>query len=473
VKRRTFIKTFPALLASTALTGGSSTQAHAESAGMHLRAEKIRRRIPGSQSPTTFWGYNEVQPGPILRYTKGDRVSINLENHLDYPTTIHWHGLRIPNKMDGVPHLTQPPVQPGEIFHYEFNVPDSGTFWYHPHENSHEQVGRGMFGAFIVDEKDPIDVDREIIWVLSDFLINLETGVHSPFGVIGQHASKGRLGNVIMINDEVAGPAHSSNVRSGERIRFRLINSATARIFRLDFQGHEPWTIAFDGQATTPHKNDGQPLLLGPGMRLDLIIDMALTQETVTKIVDTASGKILSALKYTSQPTLRTSSKGAPMTLERNHFSKLNLKKAVPHYIEFHGGNSGPPVIGLVNGAPVEYNDMKNKFGLAWTVNRHAAHEASHNHEPLLTLKRGQTHIISISNKTGFDHPIHLHGHFFRVLRYNDSEPLFEEWRDTVFLGPWADVDIALYAEEPGDWMFHCHILEHAASGMMGTFRVE
>jgi FtsP/CotA-like multicopper oxidase with cupredoxin domain len=126
-----------------------------------------------------------------------------------------------------------------------------------------------------------------------------------------------------------------------------------------------------------------------------------------------------------------------------------------------------------VDGKDISYREMLAKYGLAWTVNSYAAHEEAHEHVPMLFLKQGETQVLSISNGTGFVHPIHLHGHFFRVLSYNGAKPRFEEWRDTVFMKPWDEIQIAFVAAERGDWMFHCHILEHAVAGMMGVFRIE
>src|SRR5690606_8705650 len=110
------------------------------------------------------WAYGSV-PGPVLRARQGERLRVEVVNRLDRPTTVHWHGLRVSNAMDGVPHLTQAPIAPGATFVYEFDLPDAGTYWYHPHQDSAEQIGRGLYGALIVDEHDPPAVDRELVWV--------------------------------------------------------------------------------------------------------------------------------------------------------------------------------------------------------------------------------------------------------------------------------------------------------------------
>lgn len=473
MKRRSFLRAGALAIGGMALGSDGLRLAHAADPVNRLRAGSFKRQFPGGAGPTTLWGFNDSVPGPLLRFRKGDKLALNVDNTLPELTTVHWHGLRVPNPMDGVPFVTQPPIEPGKSFLYQFELKDSGTYWYHPHQKSFEQVGRGLYGALIVEEEKPIEVNQDVAWVLSDFKLDPATGEHARFGSTSEHAGQGRLGNVIVINGQVARPELALDVRSGERIRLRLINAATARVFHLMFAGHAPRIIAFDGQAVTPHETGKDPVLLGPGMRVDLVIDCAGIPGSRFAIADKGSDSVLATIAYAAAAPLQSTLWGAPIDLPRNDLPKLNLKKAVPHSIDFRGGNAGPPVIGRVDGKDISYRDMLNKYGLAWTVNSYAAHEESHEHVPILFLKQGETQVLSIANSTGFVHPIHLHGHFFRVLSYNGVKPRFEEWRDTVFMNPWDEIQIAFVAEERGDWMLHCHILEHAAAGMMGVVRIE
>lgn len=470
--RRRFLTASSLMLAGLA-AGGGALAAAAGGPAVRLRAGVLRKKFPEIAVPASFWGYNGESPGPQLRYRKGERLQVDLDNTLAQATTLHWHGLRVPNAMDGVPQVTQPPVQKGESFRYEFELKDSGTFWYHPHQKSFEQVGRGMCGALIVEEEKPIEVDRELVWVLNDFQIDPASGEHSPFGQIADHATKGRWGNVITVNGESVAAGRSESVRAGERVRLRLINAATARVFRLDFSAGEPRVIAYDGQAVRPAPLSDDDRIFGPGMRLDLVLDLMLPPGGVLDIADANSRRVLGRLLCSAEAPLRSEPLAAPIALAPNERVRPNLNKAVSHSIDFLGGDAGPPVIGAVDGRPIAYGEMKSKYGLAWTVNSHAAVEEAHHHEPLLTFVRGKTYVIAMTNKTGFDHPIHLHGHFFRVLSINGEKLKQEVWRDTVMLTPWSDAVIALVAEEPGDWMFHCHVLEHAAAGMMAVVRVE
>src|SRR5690606_22540397 len=135
---------------------------------VHLIAEAAPIHIvPGHASAGLT--FNGTYPAPVLRVRQGERVRIRFSNRLNEPTTIHWHGIRIDNAMDGVPELTQPPVMPGEDFLYDFVCPDAGTFWYHPHMNSVEQLGKGLTGALIVEEREPPAFDAEVILQLRDW----------------------------------------------------------------------------------------------------------------------------------------------------------------------------------------------------------------------------------------------------------------------------------------------------------------
>ena len=173
--------------------------------------------------------------------------------------------------MDGVPFLTQDPIPVAGEFLYEFDALDAGTFWYHPHQRSSEQVGRGLYGPLIVEEADPIRVDRDLTWMLDDWRMTRDGQIAGDFGSRHDAMHGGRIGNSVTINGQM--PERIA-VRSGERIRLRLINTANARIFGLDFGALEPVVVALDGQPVTPHVPDSNIVVIGPAMRVDLVIDM-------------------------------------------------------------------------------------------------------------------------------------------------------------------------------------------------------
>lgn len=433
----------------------------------------VEQELKPGAPKVRFWGFNGSVPGPVLRYRKGEQVRILVSNGLSVDTTVHWHGVRVPNAMDGVPMVTQDPIKPGGQMLYEYALRDSGTFWYHPHQSSFEEVPRGLYGAFIVEEKKPIEVDQDLVWLLSDVKLGPDGQQVEDYGRLLDLANEGRIGNQVLLNGQAAGAGQILKVRSGERIRLRLINGASARIFRLTLAGHVMTAIAFDGQAVKPHPV-GQ-VHLGPGMRIDLVIDclqQGAAGFALTDVGHRGAGEI-ARLEYSGGKALRAKAMAAPIGLAPNDLPEPDLKRARDHYILFQGGMRGAPVIGTINGKPAKTSEMMEKYGLAWTMNYTAQHEHALMHEPLFYFKQGEHIMLHMINETDFWHPMHLHGHFFRVVAINGTRTRLQEWRDTVLMGPRENVDIAFVAANPGQWMFHCHVLDHAAGGMMGTVAVE
>src|SRR5260221_2633578 len=160
----------------------------ADTVERNLVAGPGRIALAGEDYPkTVVWCYSGSVPGPEIRLRQGEPVRVIIENRLSEDTTIHWHGVRVPNAMDGAPYVSQPPIQPNESFTYEFTVLDAGTYWYHPHAHSAEQVGRGLMGAFIVEEPEPLPVDRDLVWVLGDWRLetdgSIAGGFNNPMGI--------------------------------------------------------------------------------------------------------------------------------------------------------------------------------------------------------------------------------------------------------------------------------------------------
>lgn len=254
VRRRILSAGVFGALAAAAGQGAFATQAAVPPRLLTARRGAVQL-VPPPHPPTTIWGYDAGVPGPELRLRQGERLRITVENLLDEETTVHWHGIRLPNAMDGVPHLTQKPIAAnGGKFLYEFNVPDAGTYWYHPHQRSFEQVARGLHGALIVEEHEPPVVDRDITWILDDWRLDRDASIRGGFGNYMDLSHAGRIGNTVTVNGKIA---EAFAVRAGERIRLRLINAANARIFALEFSGHSPRIIALDGQPVAAHVPEG------------------------------------------------------------------------------------------------------------------------------------------------------------------------------------------------------------------------
>jgi FtsP/CotA-like multicopper oxidase with cupredoxin domain len=429
------------------------------SRGTSLRLAPARQSLVGEANPATdVWAYNGTVPGPELRFKQGERLAIAVENGLGVQTTVHWHGIRVPNAMDGVPHLTQPPIAArGGRFLYEFDLPDAGTYWYHPHLRSPEQVARGLYGALIVEEREPPAVDRDLVWVLSDWRLDRQARNAEDFGAFMDSSHAGRIGNTVTVNGAIR---ETFAVRAGERIRLRLINASNARIYGLSFEDHQPWIIALDGQAVAPHW-EGR-VVLGPAMRADVILDCTGAPGGRHRVIDDFYSRRayrLLDLAYSKDEPLREGFGPAPR-LAPNAIAEADPAKAARHRIVFGGGMMGA------------MPSQREHKGLYWTVNGKPVPEHDHAHAPLLTLARGSANLIELVNDTSWHHPIHLHGHLFRVLSKNGKEALPRQWADTVLLDPDSRAEIAFVADNPGSWMLHCHVLEHQASGMMAVVRV-
>jgi FtsP/CotA-like multicopper oxidase with cupredoxin domain len=442
----------------------AAPRAAADISEKQLVAAPGRASLAGPPYPESeVWAYNGEVPGPEIRLRQGDRLRVALENRLPQDTTIHWHGVRVPNAMDGAPEVTQPSVQPGASFFYEFTVPDAGTYWYHPHAHSAEQVGRGLAGALIIEEPVPPTVDRDLAWVLGDFRLRSDAAIAGGFANPMEMSMAGRVGNTVTINGQV--PDRFS-VRSGERLRLRLINAAPARIFGLEFRGLQPLVVALDGQPIEPHAPEAGRLVLGPAMRADLILDMPGEPGITLPVIDSFYQDLayqLVELSYADEPPLRAGPLARPVMLPANTMPEPDLAHAQRQHVGLTGGMMGGMGMG---GGMTGMNG-----GAMWQINGVAAR--GHDMVPVLTLSRGKSYILAVDNQTAWYHPIHLHGHSFRVVTANGRPTRYREWRDTVLIGPRGSAEIAFVADNPGDWMFHCHILDHQEGGMMSIIRVE
>jgi FtsP/CotA-like multicopper oxidase with cupredoxin domain len=425
-----------------------------------LRAAPARLSLVGPPHPDTdVWAYSRTVPGPEIRVRQGERLRVVVENRLPQETTIHWHGVRVPNAMDGVPHLTQKPIAPGERFVYEFDVPDAGTYWYHPHHRSFEQVGRGLAGALIVEEPEPLPVDRDVTWVLGDWRLARDASIVNDFGNMMEVTMAGRIGNTVTINGRLP---ETMPVRASERLRLRLINATPARIFGLEFKDHRPLIVSLDGQPVEPHEPPEGRVVLGPAMRVDLVLDMSGRPGATAAVIDTFSRDLaykLVDLVYADAPPLRERVLDPPSRMRANTMPEPDLDNAEKHTATLEGGMmSGRGMMGM------------GGRGMGWSINGVAA--SGHDMMPLITLARGRSCLLAIRNDTAWHHPVHLHGHSFRVIARNSKPTRYREWQDTVFLPRRETADVAFVADNPGDWMFHCHILDHQHGGLMGVIRV-
>lgn len=398
--------------------------------------------------PLAVWAYNGQVPGPILHATVGERVRIHFTNRLPEATTVHWHGVRVPNAMDGVPGLTQAPVQPGESFDYEFVPKDAGTFWFHPHLRSPEQVERGLFGVLIVHEADPPPYTRDVVWVLDDWRLGADGAIDPRFVTPHDLMHDGRWGTVVTVNGRVN---ETLTVRPGERIRLRLLDTANGRVFRPDFSGLDAKVIAVDGM-TAARPLDPRGFELAPGNRLDLDVtippDAAGRQFRIVDDFVARAPNSLGWIRVEGEP-VATPTFPSPA---HAHVPAWNDVPAEPTLrFELQAQRGGP-------------------YGIAWTLNGEAATDHAHHHGGALAL--GRFARLRFANASYRLHPMHTHGMFFKVLARNGVPVDEPNWRDTVLVHAQETVDVGLVPLDPGRWMMHCHVLEHAEAGMMTTLDV-
>ena len=468
VGRRAFILGGSALVGLAALPPGGTL------AGSNTAATIIRptpsdvQLLPGDEPRTRVWAYNGTVPGPLIRARQGETVRARLENGIQSPTTIHWHGIRIHNAMDGVAGLTQDAVAAGDAFDYAFSVPDAGTFWYHPHNRSWRQVARGLYGVLIVDEPEPPHVDQDVVLVFDDWRIDEQGQIdEASFGNMHDWSHAGRLGNAFTVNGRAA---EEIPVRTGERVRLRLCNTANARVMNLRLEGLAPTVIATDGQPVTPYPLGDTRITLAPGQRLDLMVDMTLDPGSRADITEvTGGGRLLGgAFVYDPSEVARDHPLDAPIALPANPMAKkLDLDGALRVDLVMEGGAMGGMREAVYRGRTLDIRELVQQ-GKVWAFNG----VAGRSEKPLFEAKRGQTVVLRMINQTSWPHAMHMHGHHGCPLHTVEPHKTPSPWLDTVLVSARGTIPWAFVADNPGKWMLHCHMLEHQAAGMVTWFQV-
>jgi FtsP/CotA-like multicopper oxidase with cupredoxin domain len=410
-------------------------------------------------------------PGTTIRVRRGEEVRVRLVNELPEPTVIHWHGVRLPNAMDGVPHLTQQPVEPGAQFDYRFVAPDAGTFWYHSHLYSSEQLERGLYGALIVDEPEPVEIDRDILLMLDDWRLANDGSLHTAsFRSIHDAAHAGRLGRLLTINSQAS---LDIPVRTNERIRLRCVNAANARVIPLRVDRHAARVMAVDGQPAQPFLLDHARVTLGPGARVDLFIDMTLEPgSTASILAHNLNDEVpIGRFVYRADEGARAIPLPDPEPLPANPLpQRIDLTSALRVDAPLDGGAMSAMMMRHMRGQRGEIEGYGiDSAARIWTLAGFAS--SGHHGPPLFTVKRGRAVTIAFPNNTAFPHAMHVHGHHFRLLdKLDDGWKPY--WLDTVLVNPKETARIAFIADNPGKWMIHCHMVEHMETGMAAWFEV-
>lgn len=393
---------------------------------------------------TKAWGFNGRVPGPTIEARAGDVLEVRLTNRLPEPTVIHWHGLRVPAAMDGTD-MVQRPVAPGDTFTYRFRLPDAGTFWYHSHLNETVQIERGLYGALVVHGENEPQLDGERVLVLDDVALDARGQIEPPGWWIEHH--DGRQGATRLVNGHRE-PA--LEIAAGQVERWRVVNAASARYVRLSVGGRPFTIIATDGGPIDAPVRATE-VLLAPADRVELAVGPFTEGEVLN----------VDALRYDRRTV------GRP---RNEHFATLRVGPAAPSRasIPVKLRDIPPLVSGPVTPTREVHLGVRPslKHGVDFVINK----ERHYHDQP---VRVGELQVWDVINDTMMDHPFHLHGFFFQVLEVNGEAPAFRSWEDTVNVTPKGRVRIAWMPDDrPGEWMYHCHILEHHESGMMGHFAV-
>ena len=407
---------------------------------VHLTAQITTVDIAGK--PIAMRGYNGSVPGPMLRAKVGDEVIVHFKNELPEETTVHWHGLRIPDSMDGSPRL-QAPVPPGGEFTYRFKVPEAGSFWYHPHVRAHTNVEAGLYAPIVISDptKDPeYDVER---YLMLDDLLLVNGERPPPFTQGHPEMMHGRWGNLLLTNGQ---PSENAGTRAEQGMveRWRLVNTANGRTMVLELEGATFRVIGTDG-GLLPQPYTTKRIVLPVGQRYDLevVYDRPGTAKLLSMIrAFGPDGKIVEQAWPVFVVDVAASAR-APRT---HAWPAIELPNRAPEA-------EGTITIDAVAGG---------EHGVEWRLNG-----LSHSNEPLFTYNQGQTVKLKLVNKLGPEHPFHLHGQFFTVV-----DPGQPGLKDTVLVPGMGTVEVIAYMDNPGRWMAHCHILEHAELGMMSEIVV-
>ena len=408
----------------------------------------------GGGKRVTAWTYDGGLPGPLIRARVGDRLVVHFKNELPQPTTVHWHGVRVPIEMDGVPGISQPDVAPGGSFTYDFVLRDAGLYWYHPHVMSAAQVGFGLYGALLVDDPDdPVAVADQLTLVLSDIgfdrhgeLEPADSG--GPAGMVF-----GREGAYLLVNGKVR---PTLRARAGALQRWRIVNAAKSRFFFLDLDG-QPFTIVGSDGGMMEKPVTDTALLVTPGERVDVLVAptgkpnsslilRAMLYNRGYGSVEYRSVEEVMTIAFSGEPPLP---KAAMPTLSRA-ITPPSAERATPLQIVLTLPPAKPDGTSefLVDGVPF------------WKAKPYVA-------------RLGETQLWTIRNDSKWDHPFHLHGFFFMAVDEKGAPLRPMAWKDTLNIPMESTARfLVTFDERPGEWMFHCHILDHADGGLMGTVKV-
>lgn len=452
-----------------------------------LTASPITKNIDGKT--LQMLGYNGQSPGPLLLVSQGDEITVNFTNNLDFPTTVHWHGLRLDYTSDGVPGISQDLVLPGETFQYLLKFPDAGTFFYHPHVRTEMQMDMGLYGKILVESKNPyaLLVDYQIPLFLDDISLT-EDGLQSFDPDITTHTLMGRFGNTMILNGE---DNLSLEFKQGDIARFYLTNAASTRTFDFGIEQQKIKLIADDASKYEKQEFVDSVILASSERRT---IDVLFEKPGRYNIIHSTPDKTYVLGTVSVIPSLNK--------IDSNFYSITQNSDVVHEIDPFRKFFYDPPDLELE--FDIKTMSMEEKNSMNMKVHEKEIDEiewedkmpkmnAMSNEENTKWVLRDMN-----SEKEGYDigynvnvgdvkkirlynnpesahpmqHPIHLHGQRFLVVSEDGIPNENLAWKDSVLVPTGKTVDILVDFSNPGKWAMHCHILEHAESGMITEITV-
>ena len=477
---------------------------------LDLVAGLVRRTIHGRTF--TMYGYNGQYPGPLIHVPQGATITANVTNRLELPTAVHWHGIRLDNRFDGVPGLTQDPIAPGETFQYRIHFPDAGLYWYHPHHREDVQQDLGLYGSLRVDAPDPAWfglANREQVLMLDDLLVGGErlTGAGGgdthliPFGRDrATHALMGRFGNLLLVNGE---PDYRLTVDRGEVVRFFLTNVSNTRTFNVSFGGAPIKVVASD-IGKFERQTWVQSVVIAPAERY--VVEVRFEEPGEAPLVNRVQAidhvygnffpddAVLGVVTVTDTPA--APDHGTSFRELRSH---PDVAADIDRYRDAFGrpvdhrllltlevdGLPDPlePLLNVDRSFfnPVEWSGTMPRMNWVSTADRvrwilRDLDTGLENGAIDWRFRRGDVVKIRLRNDRGavhaMQHPVHIHGQRFLVLSRDGVPNDNLVWKDTTLLPAGSTADLLLELSNPGRWMLHCHIAEHLESGMRMVFDV-
>ncbi|MFZ5477623.1 MAG: multicopper oxidase family protein [Myxococcota bacterium] len=395
------------------------------------------------------YAYDGQVPGPVIEVERGQTLRVNLTNGLDHETTIHWHGLRVPADMDGVAR----PVAPGEVFTYEFEVVDAGFYWYHPHMSTDQDLERGLYGTIVARHPDEPRAGCEVPLVLDDVLLDGDGQIEPPGSDMEQ--VMGRLGNLLLANGR---SDRRVEVTAGEPTVLRLVNASNARMLGLSIEGHAMRVLATDG-GWLPEAVELEDLVLAPGERVVVAVDFEGAPGDEARLMNA---------RVPLHGEDAHMSESDPLGDEPNPLMTFVIGEEAGMPMELTLPRDDAPALVDPGATAHQWVLDEDMMGGTVTVDGYSYPDV-----PTVTVPGSAPTAFEVRNDSEMRHPFHLHGNRFQVLSVDGIAPAYAGWKDTVDVPAGATVRFVSELDNPGEWLYHCHILEHAELGMAGFLAVE